>query len=211
MTEVWEPTVAIPDGDVFIHAGDLMRMGTPDEWVPAVEWLAHLPHKHKYFVPGNHDFHLQVYPGPALQQMRTAGINVVGMPNSPNHAVTSLPNGMRMLGLPYVTNLPNWAFNVSEKDLRSHLEFVWPPEYPIDVIVSHMPVFGFLDSVKNGKHVGSTLYREFLNENKPKVWINGHIHEGYGQAVHTNGCRMYNVAMCDRDYRHVNAPAVFDV
>ena len=47
LNTVWDPTIPIPDGDVFIHAGDLMRMGYPDEWGPAVEWLARLPHKHK--------------------------------------------------------------------------------------------------------------------------------------------------------------------
>ena len=72
----------IPDGDVFMHCGDLCRTGYPDDFECQLEWLAKLPHKTKLFTPGNHDFHLQVYPGPALQQLREVGVWVVGLPGN---------------------------------------------------------------------------------------------------------------------------------
>ena len=209
LNTVWDPTIPIPDGDVFVHAGDLMRMGYPDEWGPAVEWLARLPHKHKFYVPGNHDFHLQVYPGPALQQLRQAGVTVVGLPGNDQYASVRLPNGMRMLGLPYVTNLPRWAYNTTEETLRAHLLKVWAPGEQ-DIIVSHMPVKGFLDVADNGLHAGCKAYRAYLDMMKPKVWISGHIHEGYGTVAY-NHTRLYNVAMCNRDYKHANAPMIVEV
>lgn len=203
------PTMPIPDGDVFVHAGDLMVRGYPSEWEERVEWLASLPHKTKLFVPGNHDFHMQVYPGPALQDMREAGVTVVGLPGNNHYASHRLPNGMSLLGLPYVTNLPRWAFNTTEDDLYKYLKSVWNAFTQHDVIVSHAPVLGILDTNNAGKNTGIDSYLRYLNL-RPKVWISGHIHEAHG-SVEKDGCRFYNVAMSDREYKHANPPTVIDL
>lgn len=195
-----------PDGDVFIHAGDLMRSGYVTEWYPMVDWLSRLPYKIKLFVPGNHDFHLQVYPGPALQELRQAGVTVIGLPGNSNYSSFKLPNDMSVLGLPYVTNLPRWAFNINEKDLDYHLNTVGGH----DIIVSHMPSYGVLDSIAEGRHVGSRVYKRYQAKHKPKYWISGHIHESYG-TMESNGTKFYNVAMCNRDYQHQNPPMVIDI
>lgn len=47
--------VAVPDGDLLIHAGDLTDDGTRDSIQEQIDWLASLPHRHKVFVSGNHD------------------------------------------------------------------------------------------------------------------------------------------------------------
>ena len=49
----------LPDGDVFIHAGDLIRAGTLDELEGVADWLRALPHAHKIIVAGNHDWCFQ--------------------------------------------------------------------------------------------------------------------------------------------------------
>lgn len=201
---------SIPDGDVFIHGGDLMTTGYLDEWKWAVEWLSQLPHKTKIFVPGNHDFHLQVYPGPALQNMRKAGVTVIGLPG--NNAYTSclLPNDQRLLGLPYVMDLPRWAFNITEPKLKTHLNMM-NSMHKYDIVVSHSPIHGVLDfSSRNDEHAGIKAYRAFCETQKPKVWINGHIHEGYGTEKFGD-TQVYNVAMCNRNEEQVNKPFVIDV
>jgi calcineurin-like phosphoesterase family protein len=199
----------IPDGDVFVHAGDIMTTGYLDEWRWAVEWLAALPHKVKLFVPGNHDFHMQVYPGPALQDMRRAGVTVVGLPGNNDYTSCLLPNGKRLLGLPQVTNLPRWAFSSTEAELADYLSKL--PDYKYDIVVSHAPVYGYLDvSGRTGTSVGNRVYPNFLADKKPELWIHGHIHEGYGH-VKVDGCDIYNVAMSDRKSRHANAPIVLDI
>jgi calcineurin-like phosphoesterase family protein len=204
----------IPDGDVFIHAGDLMTTGYPDEWKESLEWLSQLPHKVKLFVPGNHDFHLQLYPGPALQDMRRIGFTVVGLPKNPSYYSYVLPNGMRMLGLPYVTHLPRWAFNIREVDLRQHLSNMCY-EHSYEIVVSHSPMFGVLDYLPSiNDNAGIHCYKDFCNgfyfNRNIKYWIHGHIHEGYGQAEF-NGCKVYNVAMCNRKHEQVNPPVVIDI
>jgi Icc-related predicted phosphoesterase len=205
------PALSIPDGDVFVHAGDLMQTGYPSEWSDRVEWLASLPHRIKIYVPGNHDFHMQVYPGPALQDMRRAGVTVIGLPGNDHFMSYKLPNGMSLLGLPYVTNLPRWAFNTTEWELGARLDAIWNLASPHDIIVSHTPVKGILDfSNHKQEHAGISMYLQHFHANvsrgtPPKVWISGHIHEGYGK-VERDGCTFYNVAMCDREYMHRNLP-----
>lgn len=197
---------SIPDGDVFVHAGDLMQTGYPQDFEDQLGWLAALPHAIKVFVPGNHDFHLQVYPGPALQQLRSAGVKVIGLPDNPNYESLKLPNGMSLLGLPFVTNLPRWAFNSTEEAIWAYLR----SKGRHDIIVSHAPVYGVLDRVPSGKRVGIDAYRAYVKHYKPKAWIHGHIHEDYG-TDELNSTKIFNVAMCDRAYDHANPPMVIDL
>lgn len=45
----------IPDGDIFIHAGDFTKCGKLDEVTDFNTWLGTLPHKHKIVIAGNHE------------------------------------------------------------------------------------------------------------------------------------------------------------
>ena len=47
--------VDLHEGDVLIHAGDALSQGTFSEWGAFIKEFAALPHKHKIYVPGNHD------------------------------------------------------------------------------------------------------------------------------------------------------------
>lgn len=195
----------IPDGDVFIHAGDLLSRGYESEWIPALEWLNNLPHKTKIFVPGNHDFHLEVYSGPALQDLRSCGVTVVGFPGNRGFEEVVLPNQMTLLGLPFVTNLPRWAFNAEEEDIERFLL----TKHKADIVVSHSPIKGVLDG-DDASHFGISCYKDFLHRIKPKLWFCGHVHEKYGH-IKLGQTDVYNVAMCDRAYRHKNPPIVLDL
>ncbi len=195
----------IPGGDIFIHAGDLMYSGYEREWYLLVEVLESISIKEKYLVAGNHDLHIQHYPGPALQDLRAVGVTLVGPPST-KYPTVELPNGMRMLGLPFVTNLGNWAFNADEEYIWDYLDNVGRA----DIVVSHSPPRGILDRVNSRTHCGIAAYRRYLKKFQPKLWISGHIHEEYG-TTEVEGCRFYNVAMCNHNYEQVNPPMVIDI
>lgn len=196
----------IPDGDVFIHAGDLLSMGTPDEWNANLDWLTKLPHRTKLYVPGNHDFHVVLYPGPAVQQMREAGFIVLGLPNNEYQSVT-LENGMSVLGLPYVKNLDRWCFNTTEQELHQNILSKMSKH---DIIVSHSPIYGILDKEIRGNYTGFQEYTQYLITHNPKYWIHGHVHEQYGTATLGN-TKIFNVSMCNRSKQHVHMPVIIDV
>jgi Icc-related predicted phosphoesterase len=67
-----------------------------------------------------------------------------------------------------------------------------------------------LDEPKQGVHVGMEAYRSYMRHYKPSHWFFGHIHECYGRARQYE-TEFYNVAMCDRNYDHVNPPMVVDL
>jgi predicted phosphohydrolase len=55
--------VDVPDGDVFIHAGDFTTFSESMEAVVDFnDWLGELPHRYKIVVPGNHEFFLEADP-----------------------------------------------------------------------------------------------------------------------------------------------------
>lgn len=212
-THVPVDTGIIPDGDVFMHVGDLMTTGYPDDFSKQLEWLAELPHKIKLYTPGNHDFHLQVYPGPALQELRSAGVTVVGLPGNTNFYTYTLPNKMTVLGLPYVTTLPRWAFNIDTHEETELYKVLRSSYRAVDIIMSHSPVNGILDlSARDNEHAGMGSYRTLVDDGilAPKYWFSGHIHEAYGHVKYKN-TDFYNVALCDRKHQHVNPPIVLDL
>lgn len=45
----------ITPGDIFVHAGDFSKCGKKEEVIEFNNWLAHLPHKHKIVIAGNHE------------------------------------------------------------------------------------------------------------------------------------------------------------
>lgn len=201
-----DPSI-VPPGDVFIHAGDLMDRGYESEWEDCLAWLAELPHQKKYLIPGNHDFHLLNYPGPAIQDLKWIGVEVIGHPLSSKRV--TLPNGMVMIGSPWVTNLKRWAFNTDEQMAHDYIMSLGPA----DVVVTHSPIHGYLDEVMTIKgkiHTGIETYDDYRTRFNPKVWIHGHIHEGYGH-IKVDNTDIYNVSLCDIEYIHRNMPMVIDL
>ena len=55
ISDTHEQLVAVPDGDLLIHAGDLTNSGTLDDVTRQLDWIESLPHRYKVVVCGNHD------------------------------------------------------------------------------------------------------------------------------------------------------------
>ena len=54
-THSMEARISIPDGDLLIHAGDLLGAGRLQEIELFDQFLGSLPHRHKVIIAGNHD------------------------------------------------------------------------------------------------------------------------------------------------------------
>ncbi len=61
----------------------------------------------------------------------------------------------------------------SNQKLRSSFE-------QMDVLITHVPPFGFQDTVFLGKHAGSKMVRKIVDTFHPRLVISGHIHERPG-------------------------------
>jgi Icc-related predicted phosphoesterase len=65
------------------------------------------------------------------------------------------------------------------------------------IVVAHTPPYGCGDKITTGARVGSKSVRDWIEAKKPKIWLNGHIHEDNG--VRQIGSTV--VFNCACDYR----------
>jgi len=74
--------------------------------------------------------------------------------------------------LPFRTRI-----SYSEDEIREELENLIEKNC---ILVTHVPPYGVQDRVFFGKHAGSRVLRDIIEEFKPKLHLCGHIHENPG-------------------------------
>ena len=182
----------VPDGDVLIHAGDATMGGSEDALREFADWFLSLPHPHKIFVPGNHDFWMQTEGAAAI--FSGWGVHVlIGQEVE--------IEGLKFWGGPWVPNLPRWAFPETAG--------CWNIPKHIDVLITHGPIYGVSD-VCNGAdgwpvHVGSADLARAIPPSV-QVHVHGHIHECHGVRRHVSGRLDVNCAIMDERYHPANWP-----
>lgn len=203
--------LAIPDGDVFICAGDFSMRAKNAHVVEFARWIDSLPHRHKIVVPGNHDMACDGFEAWAREEFSPAvflrhDFQVVG--------------GLRVFGSAYSSSIfepSRWCYDYPRYGERGKALWNTIRQFPdLDVLITHGPPYGMGDrvlSVHRGEdpHVGDQTLLAVVEDTMPKVHISGHIHEGYGSHVGKNGTRFYNVSVCDVNYAPVNPVTVIDL
>ena len=174
--------LVIPDGDVVIHAGDATWNGSIPQIVSFSNWFRNLPHRHKIFVPGNHD---KLFESDRLlarsfcegftclmdQELIIEGVKFYGAPWTPKFAL-------------------GWAFNLERNSPRAVGVYNQIPD-DVNVLITHGPPHGILDrtdelSADNNwdRHAGCEVLARRLKDLEPfdalKLHVFGHIHEGAG-------------------------------
>ena len=189
----------LPKGDVLLHAGDLSYKGRREEVVDFLEWFSRQPFAHKIFIAGNHDFFFEKNAAADIEALIPAGVTYL------NDSGTSI-NGLQVWGSPVTPFYFNWAFNRTRGEaIRKHWDLI-PPD--TGLLLTHGPVFGFLDLVSNEQHVGcQDLLRKVLTL-QPRAHVCGHIHESYGH-IKRAGVAFINASVVNERYELVNRPIVF--
>jgi Icc-related predicted phosphoesterase len=187
---------AIPDGDLFLHAGDLCRSGRLDELRTSAAWLRSLPHQHKIVVAGNHDWCFVREPGAALEVL---GQGIVYLQDS---EVTI--DGVRFWGSPWQPAFNNWAFNLPRGTALAGKWALIPQD--IHVLVTHGPPFGIGDWSGDPVRQGCQELHAAVRRVRPLLHVFGHIHQDCG-FWQQDGVRFANVTTweCER------GPTVIDV
>ena len=185
--------VDIPDGDIFIHAGDVTN-GREAEILDFLNWLAELPHTYKIFIGGNMDRMLEV--GSATYHnmlpedtyyLENEGLDL---------------EGFHIWGSPMIPDFVG-AFNRKRgRELRVYWEKI--PE-DVDVLITHTPPAGILDRTSLGLSVGCKDLRSRVDELQAKFHLFGHIHESYGKEER-NGTTFVNGSIIRGFFQHFNAP-----
>jgi Icc-related predicted phosphoesterase len=171
-----------PECDLLIVAGDICPIEGHHDissqafWLVTQfrPWLLSQPAKNKVFIAGNHDYVFQSE-GFAIDNPYKFGGYYLQ-----DSAVTI--DGVKVWGMPWVPNLPDWAFHASD-DLLVEKYSQIPDD--ADIVISHGPVNGILDKTHRNENVGAKVSKDNLSP--AALFVSGHIHESYGFEIHRTG------------------------
>jgi Icc-related predicted phosphoesterase len=116
--------------------------------------------------------------------------------------------GVKIFGSPVQPYFHGWAFNRIGEAINEHWDKI-----PLDtnILVTHGPIFGYLDMTLEGDRTGC----EFLRAKLPqftdlKIHVCGHIHEAYGYHEFTDGQLFLNASVLNRRYEMQNRPITLE-
>jgi predicted phosphodiesterase len=193
--------IEVPDGDVFIHAGDFTMVGDLQRVAAFGAWVRGLPHRKKIVVAGNHDRTFEHSLAAALRKLGDGRDGLVYLQDS-GVAI----EGIAFWGSPWQPWFYDWAFNLRRGPMIAAKWSLIPET--TDVLITHGPPMGILDFVHN-EHVGCADLRERVKIVRPKVHVFGHIHDGSGIATE-EGTVFVNASICDEEYEPTNPCRVVD-
>lgn len=194
--------IAVPPGDVLIHAGDGCRLGTLEEAEAWTTFLAGLPHRHKLAIAGNHDRVFETDLERAAGLMAEAGVTFL-------HDSGCSLEGLPVWGSPWQPRFFDWAFNLDRGPALAAKWALIPDD--TDILITHGPAHGILDGTYDGRLVGCEAMRAELQRRvRPRLHVFGHIHEGYGVAE-ADGTLHVNACTCTMSYQPTNPAIVVDL
>lgn len=207
----------LPDlegGDLLILAGDYTSNDRIPGWHKFFDWLDRQNYRKKVVIAGNHDNFCknwavsgtftsdeydQMYPGekPTLDYLCDSGIEFEGL------KIWGSPWTSRFDGI----NPKCCAFTgANDEEIAPKFDLI-PSD--VDILITHSPPFTIRDLLDDGKQVGSpSLMAAHLQRLRPKLWVFGHIHEGYGQdgPYQWNNTIYLNASHVNERYQPVNKP-----
>jgi len=207
-THACHDDITVPPGDILIHAGDALSRGAYGEYSAFRSWFCKQPHRLKIYVPGNHDT--------CLADPVANGIDVIGdkgMHILIERKIVDEESGLSFYGVPWTPDFfsHRWAFNYCQSGRTP--EEIWDavPD-GIDVLISHGPPRGWGDRIRPGReHLGCSEIAKTIARVKPRLFVCGHIHGGYGARRWESGVQWVNASICNERYQPLNKPIVIDV
>ena len=201
-THGWHEDVALPEGDILVHCGDLVTnvMKGLVSLREVDDWFGRQPFQHVLCTGGNHDR--------ALEQLLQRGETL-------EHATVLVDAGFRhegvlFWGAPWIPHLRGWAFCREDAELEQHWSLI--PE-DVDVLLTHSPPVGILDISSSGRgDVGCDFLADRVRQLAPRIHAFGHIHASYGE-YEEGGTRYINAALVGgrAPFTLMNAPIVVEL
>jgi predicted phosphohydrolase len=172
-THLFHDELVVPDGDVFVHAGDMCQGGSLEELERAVRWIRALPHRTKVIIAGNHDFAFAEQP----EEARAMVEDFVYLQDS-GWAI----DGVSFWGSPWQPEFNDWAFNLPRGEALAEKWALVPDR--VDVLITHGPPRGIGDRGPVAGRLGCEDLLERVRVVKPRVHFFGHIHQDGGAWQH---------------------------
>lgn len=192
--------IRVPEGDVLIHAGDMLSRGNAREWEDFAPWWNEQTHPYKIIVAGNHDWILETNRDWALAGLKDtyyledSGVTI---------------EGHEFWGSPWTKPFCNWAFNRDDDFRRERFNRI---SSNATVLITHGPPLGYLDRIGDNI-IGDQQLAEATEYQVPPFHIFGHVHFCHGVSLRGGAEKgvVVNAAICDERYRPVNPPVVLHI
>lgn len=163
---------ALPDGELLIHAGDLLQHGGLDELEDAAAWFIEQPHPHKVIIPGNHDGCFDAdaaevdarFEGSGVVILRGQAANIAGL-KLWGSGTTPMPQG--------------WAFALPRDSAEIKAHWAQLPR-DLDLLITHGPPFQIGDCGTTHQHYGCKALRDEIFIKRPAAHLFGHVHQDGG-------------------------------
>lgn len=180
----------VPEGDVLVACGDWSRgHGHRRDSERFAEWMARWPHPFKLAVPGNHDAAVEDNHLDLKSMFREHGVNLLMF------GTVFEFRTVRFGGSPWI---PYYKGEFAFEREAEQLEVLWNKVPQVEVLVTHAPPLGILDTTSRGEHIGCPVLRRHIFERiRPRLHLFGHVHEGRGDTVE-DGIRFVNACTCSR-------------
>ena len=207
-------TSDLPGGDILIHAGDFMNSGYyPDEATGFFKWFDEIDsYDTKILIAGNHDRLMENEPEWAKGIL--TGYKTIEYLQDEDlvlyydgHNGDFPEDNVRIYGSPWSPYFYNWAWNLPRNGPELQEKWGNIPD-DTDILICHTMPWGHLDITDNMR-VGCELLRFRVDEIKPKIFVGGHIHSGYGYKFdgHTH---FFNASVLDNGYKYNNKPITIE-
>ena len=173
-THLFHDELVVPEGDVFVHAGDMCQGGSLDDLEKAVVWMRALPHRHKVIIAGNHDF--------AFLERRDEALALVSDGFTYLQDSGTSIGGISFWGSPWQPEFNDWAFNLPRGQALAE-KWALIPEHT-DVLITHGPPLGIGDHGPVQGRLGCEDLLARVRVVKPRLHLFGHIHQDGGSWQH---------------------------
>jgi Icc-related predicted phosphoesterase len=216
----WQYTYGLPEieegTDIVCIAGDFVPIDIQNHitlseiWFVETffRWVKELKVDKVFLVAGNHDFYFQTVGKKTVNKL----INEHDLTDKLIYLENDIYeyNGLKIIGSPWVKDLPFWAFNST--NLRKVFSFI----EDCDILITHIPPM--VDKVgcsnpyePNERNFGSMELTKVLEDKNIKINICGHIHTGIHNGVQYGNTKIYNVSMIDEGYTECYPVTYFDI
>lgn len=192
----------VPDGDLLIHAGDATSDGEPWEIERFAEWFRSLPHRHKVFVAGNHDWMFQ-------RENEKARAMMHGFCYLEDESVAI--EGLKLHGSPWTPQYKTyvWAYILDRGRPLAEKWSLIPDD--VDILVTHCPPSGILDRSGSDISAGCEDLLERVLEVRPRLHVFGHMHPSHG-VIERDGTTFVNASIAgDSGYTPEYEAVVIDI
>ena len=210
----------VPDGDMFIHAGDFCRYGTEGEVRSFRHWLKALPHPYKVLVAGHRDWPMDDFSphSPFVDVSRGVGVTSRldklferdGIHYLRDRSV--VVEGFKVYGSPWQPAMRHWAFHLPRGGRELQQKWAAIPK-GTDILVTHCSPFG-IGGGESTDIIGCELLREAVAARAIGLHVFGHVHESHGVRLEPMTGKtltaFVNASICDSKLGSVQPPIVME-